>query len=79
MDWQSYITSPPQVLLGKPVIKGTRVPVELILELFEQGWDTKMIQESYLNITAEDVQAVFAYAKECIQSSRFLPTPTSLQ
>ena len=46
MKWQDHIVSDKQVLLGKPTIKGTRISVELILELFESGWNEKQILES---------------------------------
>ena len=47
MNWREHIHSDPTVLLGKPTIKGTRLSVELILELFEIGWTKEMILESY--------------------------------
>lgn len=50
MDWQEHIISGPQVLLGKPTIKGTRISVELILELFSLGWTKQQILESYPSI-----------------------------
>jgi uncharacterized protein (DUF433 family) len=43
MKWQDHIVSDKQVLLGKPTIKGARISVELILELFESGWNEKQI------------------------------------
>jgi len=53
MNWQEYIVSDKQVLLGKPTIKGTRVSVELVLELFSTGWDEKQILDSYPSISSE--------------------------
>jgi len=52
MNWQDYIVSDNQVLLGKPTIKGTRISVELILELLSTGWTEKQILESYTTISA---------------------------
>ena len=71
--WQNHIYSDANVLLGKPVIKNTRISVELILELLGLGWDTSLILESYPNLTEEDIKAVFIYLKECIQEELFFP------
>lgn len=61
MNWREHIHSDPTVLLGKPTIKGTRLSVELILELFEIGWTKEMILESYPRLTEDNIKAVFAY------------------
>ncbi|HEV8082591.1 MAG TPA: DUF433 domain-containing protein [Chitinophagaceae bacterium] len=71
MNWQDYIVSDMQVLLGKPAIRGTRISVELILELFSNGWTEKQIIESYPSVSAESLRAVFAYLKECIQQELY--------
>jgi uncharacterized protein (DUF433 family) len=67
MNWQEHIHSDPMVLLGKPTIKGTRLSVELILELFEQGWTKERILESYPKLSDKSIKAVFDYLKECLQ------------
>lgn len=66
LNWRNHIYSDETILLGKPVIKGTRISVELILELFSEGWTSEQVLESYPNIKEEDVKAVFSYLKECI-------------
>ncbi len=76
MDWQEHIISDSQILLGKPAIKGTRISVELILELFATGWTEKQVLESYPSISAESLRAVFAYLKECIQQELYFPIST---
>jgi uncharacterized protein (DUF433 family) len=73
MNWQDYIVSDDQVLLGKPTIKGTRISVELVLELFSAGWTENQILESYPTVTAESLRAVFSYLKECIQQELYFP------
>ena len=73
MKWQDYISSDKQILLGKPVIKGTRISVELILELFESGWDEKQILESYPSLSVDSIKAVFAYLKDCVQQELYFP------
>jgi uncharacterized protein (DUF433 family) len=73
MNWQEYIVSDKQVLLGKPTIKGTRISVELVLELFSTGWDEKQILDSYPSISSESLRAVFAYLRDCIQQELYFP------
>jgi uncharacterized protein (DUF433 family) len=73
MKWQDYIVSDSQVLLGKPTIKGTRISVELILELLSTGWTEAQILESYPTLTVESLKAVFAYLKTCIQQELYFP------
>jgi uncharacterized protein (DUF433 family) len=74
LNWRNHIHSDPQVLLGKPIIKGTRIAVELILELLASGWSFQAILESYPNLKEEDLKAVFAYLKDCIQQELYFPT-----
>jgi len=73
MNWQEYIVSDQQILLGKPTIKGTRISVELLLELLSSGWSTQQILASYPTINEEAIKAVFAYLKECIQQEFYFP------
>lgn len=65
MNWQQHIHSNPDVLLGKPVVKGTRLSVEFILGLYASGWTEQQILENYPSLTREALQAVFAFAAEC--------------
>lgn len=71
MVWQNHIVSDKQILLGKPTIKGTRISVELILELFERGWNEKQILEAYPALTPDALRAVFSYLKDCIQQELY--------
>lgn len=73
MNWQEHIVSDPNILVGKPTIKGTRISVEFILELFSLGWTEKQILDSYPSISEESVRAVFAYLKDCIQQELYFP------
>jgi uncharacterized protein (DUF433 family) len=66
MNWRDYIVSDKEILLGKPVIKGTRISVEHIVGLLAQGWDEAKILENYPRLTKESLQAVFTYIQECI-------------
>ena len=77
MDWKSHIVSDKDILLGKPTIKGTRISVELILELLANGWTEKMILESYPNLTENNIKAVFSYLKDCMETELYFPMPKS--
>jgi len=57
------ITINPKILCGKPVIKGTRIPVYLILNLMAAGYTFKRIIEAYPQLTKEDILAVLDYAE----------------
>lgn len=67
MNWEDRIVSDPQVLVGKPTIKGTRISVELVLDRLADGWSEKDILQSYPRLTKEDIQAVFSYVQECFK------------
>lgn len=58
LDWSKHIHSDTKVLLGKPVIKNTRISVELILELYAEGWSNQQLLESYPSLTMNDLSAV---------------------
>ena len=73
MKWQDYIVSDKNILLGKPTIIGTRLSVELILELLEGGWNEKQLLESYPSLTENSLRAVFAYLKDCVQKELYFP------
>ena len=64
MNWREYIISDKDILVGKPTIKGTRISVELILELLANGWTEKMIFESYPRLTENDLKAVKFFTAE---------------
>jgi uncharacterized protein (DUF433 family) len=67
MNWNERIVSDQNVLLGKPVIKGTRISVEFILEKLADGWNEEKILESYPHLKKQDIQAVFAYINDCVK------------
>lgn len=61
MNWQPYIHSDPNILVGKPVVKGTRLAVDFILSLFAVGWTQEQVLESYPTLTPESLRAVLVY------------------
>lgn len=64
MDWKGRIVSDPEILVGKPVIKGTRISVDLILGWLANGWSVEDILDAYPHIIREDVEAALAFAAE---------------
>lgn len=54
----------PDVLVGKPIIRGTRIAVEFMVDLLAHGWDEGQIQENYPGIAREDILACLEYATE---------------
>ena len=70
MDWRSRIVADTNVLVGKPVIKGTRISVELVMDLLAAGYSTRQILDQYDHLTPDDLQACLAYAREVIRSER---------
>jgi uncharacterized protein (DUF433 family) len=76
MDWQDRITVDPKVLVGKPVVRGTRLAVEFIIDLLAREWSEQQILDSYPGLTHEDVTACLKYASETLKSERVYLTPT---
>ena len=67
------ITLNPQVKVGKPVIRGTRLTVEYIMGLLAQGATFAEIIEEYEGLTREDIQACLSFATKSLQSTVFMP------
>jgi len=74
-DWKSRITVDPEILAGKPIIKGTRIPVELILDLLANGWTTEEILENYPQLKKEDITAALKYAAQVLKEEKVYPLP----
>lgn len=75
MDWQDRINIDPKVLVGKPVIKGTRISVEFVMDLLGRGWTTEQILREYDHLKPEDIHACLAYASEMLKSERVYLSP----
>ena len=74
-DWRSRITVDPAILAGKPIIKGTRIAVELILELLANGWAEEAITDNYPQLKKEDIQAALRYATDILKEEMVYPYP----
>jgi len=75
MNWRERITVDPTILVGKPIIKGTRMSVEFVVDLLGRGWRMEQILHEYDHLTLEDLQACLAYASEVLQSERVYLLP----
>lgn len=62
----SRIERKPEIMFGKPVIKGTRLPIDLLLEKLAYGYTEKKLEEEYPFITKEDIKAALLYASKSI-------------
>jgi uncharacterized protein (DUF433 family) len=67
------ITLNPKVMVGKPVIKGTRLTVEYILSLLAHGATITEILEEYEGLTQEDIQACLLFATKALENTTFMP------
>ncbi len=64
----------PKIMLGKPVIRGTRIPVELIVRKLAEGADEKALLQAYPRLTAADIQAALMYAADSLAHEEVLLT-----
>jgi uncharacterized protein (DUF433 family) len=73
MDWRDRIESKPDVLGGKPCVKGTRLSVEHIVGLLAQGWAMEEVLDSYPGLSRPDALACLAYAAETVANEQLFP------
>jgi uncharacterized protein (DUF433 family) len=67
VNWRDRITSDPDILVGKPTVKGTRISVALILGWLVNAWTHEMFLESYPQIVRNDILAAWAFAAEMMR------------
>lgn len=72
MDWQNRIVTAPDTLFGRPRIAGTRIGVEFVFDLLASGWSEAQILDSYPHLKPEDLQAVFAFVRDCLKDEDFI-------
>lgn len=73
MGWQELVVSDPDVMMGKPVIRGTRITVELILEKLGAGETVDQLLAAHPRLTAEGVRAALAFAAESLRADVVYP------
>ena len=73
INWQKYIAIDPDIHHGEPCIKGTRVPVSIIVGSVADGMTFEEILDAYPQLKRESIQAALAYAAEVVRQDVFLP------
>ena len=73
MDWKNRIVLDPGILTGKPVVKGTRLSVEFVVDLLAQGWTEEEILRNYPQMTREDINACLRYASAVLRAEKVYP------
>ena len=74
-EWKNRITVDNDILAGKPIVKGTRIAVEFIMDLLANGWTTEKILKNYPQLEKEDITAVLKYATELLKEEKVYPLP----
>ena len=75
MEWKDRIAVNEKILAGKPIVKGTRIAVELVIDQLGRGWTVEQILEEYAQLTQEDILACLAYAGDVLKSERVYAVP----
>jgi uncharacterized protein (DUF433 family) len=73
LDWQERIVIDPDILAGKPIVRGTRLAVEFIIDLLAQGWTEAELLRNYPGLAHEDVQACLGYASATLKAEKVYP------
>jgi uncharacterized protein (DUF433 family) len=76
-DYHDRIIQDPAIMVGKPVIKGTRIPVELVLKRLAQDLDLRSLFESYPRLTPDDVKACLEYAHALVEKKARRTRPSA--
>ena len=74
MTDQGRIVLDPDVLAGKPVVRGTRLSVEFVIGLMAEGWTETDILANYSGLTHDDIVACLAYARDVLRSEKVFPS-----
>jgi len=72
MNWKERIVVDPDILVGKPVIKGTRLSVDFLLKLLANGWTEQQLFDNYPQLKPEDLRALFTFVHECLVDENFV-------
>ena len=65
----------PKILVGKPIIRGTRISVELVIDLLAEGWSHQQILSNYPHLASQDITACLRYAGSLMKQERVYPIP----
>lgn len=72
LDWRDYVTVNPDILVGKPIIKGTRISVDLLLDRLADGWSYSDILAAYPHLSHDQVRAAMLFVSELFKEERFV-------
>ena len=72
MNYKTRITVNPDIMLGKPIIKGTRITIELILRKLAEGMKEKELLEAYPGLKQEDILAALSYSADVISKEELI-------
>jgi uncharacterized protein (DUF433 family) len=75
MGWRERITVAPDILAGKPVVKGIRLSVEFVVGLLAEGWTERQLMVNYPSLSNDDIRACLAYAAEVLRDETTYPMP----
>jgi uncharacterized protein (DUF433 family) len=78
MDWRAYIHTDPNILRGKPVVRGTRLAVDFLLDLLAEGWTEQQVLENYPQLTPAALRAIFAFVAESVREEAWYPGPAGV-
>ena len=67
----------PKILVGKPVIRGTRIAVEFVIDLLAEGWSNQQILDNYPHLSEADIAACLRYAGQMLKQERIYPIPAA--
>ena len=73
VDWKARVIMDPEVHHGDPCVKGTRVPVSIIVGSIADGMGVEEVRAAYPQLSAEDIRAALAYAAEVVQREVIIP------
>ena len=72
-DYKNHIEANPKIMFGKPCVKGTRIPVDLILEKLAYGETVEDLLDGYPRITKDDIFACLLFAAHYLRNDEFIP------
>ncbi|MEX2246215.1 MAG: DUF433 domain-containing protein [Dehalococcoidia bacterium] len=75
--YEARIVTDPNILVGKPIVRGTRVPVELVLKRLAQDLDVRGVLKAYPRLTEDDIRACIEYAQVVIEGEEIFPAAPS--
>ena len=76
MPWEDRIVLDPNILVGKPIIRGTRLCVEFIIGLMAEDWSEPEMLRNYPGLTHDDIQACLKYATAMLRAEKIYPLPS---